>query len=120
MTERKKYADLNNLENIALLSILKSHPELKAHIHEYFTSFFVFPQVWGNTAGGFSEPGCFAGSAMTTQITTVVEINWTGNAYYAVFFDESPAYIVSDAPKRFLEDLKRKRLLSKYEAMKCY
>ena len=119
-----KYPDLEKLEKICLGNLHKLYPE---NFKDILTMprlelYAVFPQVWGNTAGGFSEPGMMAGQAFTTQYTSVfcAEIPKTGKEHYFVFFDNEPAYIVSEANKVFLEDLKKMRLKSKYEAKKVY
>ncbi len=119
-----KYPDLEKLEKICLGNLYKLYPENFKDIRAMprLKLYAVFPQVWGNTAGGFSEPGMMAGQAFTTQYTSVfyAEMPKTGKEHYFVFFDNEPAYIVSEANEIFLEDLKNMRLKSKYEAKKVY
>lgn len=71
-----------------------------------------FPQMWGSTCGGFDvlpsgEPA-IGGSAMTEIYTTVAHDRETDQ--YVVFFGKQPAYIVSEAPEVFFEDLKNRNM----------
>jgi len=119
-----KYPDLEYFETILLGNLRNLHPEA------FKTSFWqpqaelvdMFPQIWPDTAGGFSEPGMVAGQAFTTQFTTVmrVYVHDTKEEYYGVFFGNRPAYIVSNANEVFFEDLRNRQLKSKYEAEKVY
>lgn len=119
-----KYPDLEYLEAMLLGNLRNLHPEA-------FKSIFwrpqaelvaMFPQVWPDTAGGFSKPGMMSGRAFTTEITTVmtVYIHDTKEEYYGVFFGNKPAYLVSNANEVFFEDLRNQQLKSKYEAEKVY
>ena len=74
--------------------------------YEYFKKYgcepqvYVFPQIWGSTALGFSGIG---GQAMTNAYTTVVEdIN---SNYYGVFFGTRMAYIIKDLNQIFFTDM---------------
>lgn len=119
-----KYPDLEYLETMLLGNLRNLHPEA------FTTSFWqpqaelvdMFPQVWPNTAGGFSEPGMVSGQAFTTEITTVMKVyvHDTEEEYYGVFFDDKPAYIVDNANETFFEDLKNRNLKSRYDAQKVY
>ena len=119
-----KYPDLEYLEAILLGNLRNLHPEA------FKTSFWqpqaelvaMFPQTWGNTAGGFSEPGMMSGRAFTTQFTTVMRVcvHDTKEEYYGVFFDNKPAYIVDNANEAFFKDLKEQKLKTRYDAQKAY
>ncbi len=82
----------------------------------------MFPQIWSDTAGGFSKPGMMSGQALTTQVTTIMRITpWDGDEeYYGVFFDNKFAYIVEDANEIFFNDLRNHTIRSVYEAEKTY
>lgn len=80
-----------------------------------------FVQTWPNTACGWSEPKAMSGQAFTKEYTTVATVNYTdfnksNETFYVVFFGEKPAYKVETPNKAFFEDLKDRRMLSKYEA----
>lgn len=65
----------------------------------------VFPQVWESTALGFEG---FGGQAITTAYTTVaVEPR---HETYAVFFDNSFAYILKAPNHKFFRDLTNHRM----------
>ena len=116
-----KYPDIEYFERIMIGNVIELH--LKAFERPPQVEFVaMFPQTWGDTAGGFSEPGTVAGQAFTTQITTVMKAHTfdTEKDYYGVFFDNKPAYLVDHAPEVFFKDLKEQHLRSKYEAKKVY
>ncbi|MCR5206294.1 MAG: hypothetical protein K6E47_14795 [Lachnospiraceae bacterium] len=121
-----KYPDFNLFENILLANILKNHPEFEKKIYMREVSVNMFPQTWGSTAGGFSEPGMFAGQMITTEYTTVMEMTvfigkkMVPHKFFGVFFGKKPAYLVTDPTDTFFEDLKNKRMKSKYESRQCY
>ena len=119
-----KYPDLEYFERIMLENVLERHPKAfkKGICPPQVELVAMFPQTWGDTAGGFSEPGMVAGQAFTTQITTVMKAHIfdTEEDYYGVFFDNRPAYLIDHAPEVFFKDLKEQRLRSKYEAKKVY
>ena len=119
-----KYPNLEKLEKICLGNLHKLYPESFKDIltTPRLELYACFPQVWGDTAGGFSGPSMMAGQAFTTQYTSVfyVEMPKTGKEHYFVFFDNEPAYIVIEANEIFLEDLKKMRMKSKHEAEKVY
>ena len=75
----------------------------------------VFPQTWASTALGFGGVG---GQAMTTAYTTVF-IDWL-KGVAIIFFDSRLAYLVEDWNNKFLEDLKKRELLSVERAMVEY
>lgn len=79
---------------------------------------FVFPQVWPNTGGGFSEPGFVYGCAMTKQYTTVLVSHNQNMAM--VCFGNKPAYIVDDLNEKFMSDLRTQNMASKYESKNLY
>lgn len=123
-----KYPDVKYLEAILLGNLYHLHPEaFKTNLWQpqgqpQVELVAMFPQTWGNTAGGFSEPGMVSGQAFTTQFTTVmrVYVHDTEEEYYGVFFDNKPAYIVDNANETFFKDLKERRLKGTYEAKKAY
>ena len=45
---------------------------------------------------------------------------YPGEEYHAVFFNNRPAYIVSEPNETFIEDLKNRRMKSKHDAEKAY
>ncbi len=71
-----KYPDLDYLESILLGNLRDQHPETfkTGYVKPQAELVDMFPQVWPNTAGGFSEPGMMSGQAFTTTITTVMRI----------------------------------------------
>lgn len=119
-----KYPDLEYFEALLLGNLRNLHPEAfqKSFWQPQAELVDMFPQTWPDTAGGFSEPGMVAGQAFTTQITTImrVYVHDTEEEYYGVFFGSKPAYIVDHANETFFEDLKNRRIKSKYEAGKVY
>lgn len=121
-----KYPNLQKCEDILLANIYKLHSELlKTNIAPRIEA-QMFPQLWSDTAGGFSKPGMIAGQAMTMQYTTVFHVFFYSSKenepreFYGVFFDDVPAYLITEPTKAFLDDLKARQLKSKYEAEKCY
>ena len=100
-----KYPDLEYFERIMLGNVLERHPKAFKKGVCQVELVAMFPQMWPDTAGGFSMPGTVAGQALTTQITTVMEAHTpdTGEDFYGVFFDDVP-----------------QRLKSVYEAKKVY
>ena len=135
-------AYINTEENGLAIRILGEYPDVKCFVElmhrnmminhpEYYDENYMcprvefidmFPQIWPNTAGGFSEPGMMSGQAMTTQITTVLRFKpWNANKeYYGIFFGDEIAYIVDDANIIFFEDLKNHSIRSRYEAKEVY
>ena len=77
---------------------------------------YVFPQVWPSTAGGFSEPGTFAGQAMTKEYTTVMFCG----TFAMVAFGDVPAYMVNKPTKEFILDFNARNMKSKYESEAAY
>lgn|GEM_PF-549160 len=117
---RSDYPDLNKMELHVIGGIVSKHPELKKYTNHYDVEITAFTQCWSSTAGGFSEPGMFAGQAITTTLTTVMKVTLADTVFYGVFFGNQPAYLVDNANALFLKDLKNKQLKSKYEAGKVY
>jgi hypothetical protein len=70
---------------------------------------YVFPQTWGNTAGGM---GGIGGQAITTQTTVVVEDALNGCA--AVYFGRF-AYAVNDPGPAFYEALSNRKMPGVWE-----
>lgn len=66
--------------------------------------YYVFPQVWANTGGGFSRKGYCYGQALTKQYTTV-GINHKKDAAI-VLFDNKPAYFIHPLTEKFWEDVR--------------
>lgn len=119
-----KYPDLEYFEALFLGNIRRDHPEMFKNSFWMPTVELVdmFPQSWPNTGGGFAEPNMMYGQAFVTEITTVMKLRTydTDEVYYAVFFGNKPAYIVSDADEKFLTDLKNHEIKSKYDAQEAY
>lgn len=71
-----------------------------------------FPQMWGSTCTGFDVcpdgSPAFGGQMMTKAYTTVIEETLTET--YVVFFNNKPAYCVTNANEQFLTDLKNHKL----------
>lgn len=82
----------------------------------------VFPQVWGSTCTGFDvmEDGSpsIGGCAMTKEYTTVMHELLTDT--YVVCFGNRPCYKVSDATKKFYDDLNNRNMASLSEAKSRY
>lgn len=77
---------------------------------------YVFPQTWGNTAGGFYKPGEAAGDAFTVQYTTVLICDH----FACVCFGNRPAYLLNNPNKKFFDDFQNRRMESQYKANTCY
>jgi len=71
---------------------------------------YSFMQTWPNTGGGFAEPGYVYGQAFTDQRTTVIMAENEGTS--VVFFDGTPAYVVSLATDVFVDDINSKKIVS--------
>jgi len=78
----------------------------------------VFPQVWPNTACGFSEPGMISGQAFTKQYTTVMFCDDFHMAFVA--FGNEPAYMIQYPNQNFMNDFNMKQMKSLYESEKFY
>ena len=78
----------------------------------------VFPQMWPNTAGGFSRPGMVSGQAFTKEYTTVMFCNELNMA--CVSFGNQPAYLVHNPNETFLNDFNNRQMKSLYESEKFY
>ena len=104
---------MKNLPNIETLNhefetiLLKKRNATHRYIPDNET--YVFPQTWPNTGGGFAEPGCMYGQAMTTEYTTVI-LNREDDAA-VVFFGERPAYYVCPTPEEFWIDFDRRHMV---------
>ncbi len=122
----KKYPDIEYFEAVLYANILKDRPDLKDLRTTCDTTVDMFSQTWASTAGGFEEPGMFAGQMMTTEPTTVLEMRvfvvgeWKACTWYGVFFGNRPAYIVHDPSPAFFDDLKNRNMKSRYEARSAY
>lgn len=71
----------------------------------------MFLQTWGNTATGFDEVDglpAMSGQAFTDEYTTVFHELTTHT--YIVCFGNRPCYFVYDAPHKFYEDLKNRKM----------
>ena len=77
---------------------------------------FVFPQMWGNTAGGNAEPGQVAGQSFIKEYTTVMFCP----PYAMVAFGDTPAYMVSNPNEAFMEDFEKRCMRPKRESEKVY
>ena len=93
--------------NIDLLAYRFQETLVKNHTdgHKVFipdTDVYVFPQTWGSTSGGFSEPGYVSGCAITKELTTVL-INRNQNCAM-VCFGNRPAYFVTPLTRKFWAD----------------
>ena len=81
-------------------TLMKNHMEgNKMFIPD--TDIYVFPQMWANTAGGFTGGG-MSGQAITKELTTVL-INRRENSAM-VCFGNRPAYFVTPLTRRFWKD----------------
>lgn len=74
---------------------------------------WVFRQLWGSTALGFSGIG---GCAMTYAYTTVIELC----GVYGVYFGGHFAYVVDEPTEQFFEDLKNCEMKSCRDAKFYY
>lgn len=111
-----EYPNLQLLEYIFRQTV-RERIELK---EPYFPDIdaFVFPQVWPNTGGGFAEPGCCYGQAMTKEYTSVL-FDMTNN-FAMVSFGNKPAYAIHNPNQEFVDDFNKKNMKSKYNALHCY
>lgn len=66
------------------------------------TDVYVFPQIWANTATGFSRKGSISGQAITKELTSVF-VNRHENAAM-VCFGNRPAYFVTPLTRMFWKD----------------
>lgn len=89
-------------------SLLKHHDENKLFIPD--TNAYVFPQTWGNTAGGFTKWGCASAQGFTKEYTTVL-INRKENAAM-VCFGNRPAYFVKPINHYFMKDFYKQQMRS--------
>lgn len=125
---RHPYPDLSYLERLFWSNIINKHPEFEHKIISCDIRADLFLQTWPNTAGGFSEPGMFSGQMFVSEYTTVMQADITikedekpkKSIYYGVFFGNEPAYLVENPTDIFFEDLKYRKIKSKYEASKAY
>ena len=78
----------------------------------------VFPQVWPNTAGGFSAPGIISGQAFTKEYTTVMFCEDFNMAFVA--FGNEPAYMIRFPNETFMKDFEAKNMKSQYQSEKFY
>lgn len=100
-----------NLELLAYRfqdSLLKKHDKDQLFIPD--TNIYVFPQIWGNTSGGFSEPGCASGQGFMKEYTTVL-INRRENAAM-VCFGNRPAYFIKPLNRHFWADFHKQQMRS--------
>ena len=83
-------------------TLLKNHGEDTKPPLIPDTDVYVFPQVWANTATGFSQKGSVSGQAITKELTSVF-VNRHENAAM-VCFGNRPAYFVAPLTRRFWKD----------------
>ncbi len=122
----RKYPDLEYFESVMLANIYQDHPDFKNKVRTRNTTVDMFPQMWPTTAGGFEAPNMMAGQAIRITETTVISMtlyigkNAERYDFYGVFFGNEPAYLVTDPPKEFFDDIKNRKMKSKYKAMEEY
>ena len=104
-----KLPDIGKIEEMFREIIRTTYDNLETgwfqnpHIH-------IFPDIWPNTAGGLCLPGMVACAAMTEEYTSVIQMIWISRdmqqtrKFYGVYFQDTCAYVVEDAPDKFLED----------------
>lgn len=91
-------------ESNLISKILNKHPEAK--------DFWIFPQVWGSTALGYSGIG---GSAMTRGTSVVVQEPFMEDLDFFCYLGyDVPAYIIRNPNEKFFEDLHKFSLLPEY------
>lgn len=113
-----KYPNLQVIHNRAVSILTSDMSEKEKEEFRPQISMDAFLQTWPNTATGFARKGYAAGSAMTSEYTTVVYESCTDA--YIVFFGEKPAYRVDGANKTFIDDLHYRRMKSVEAAMEAY
>lgn len=77
---------------------------------------FVFPQTWPNTGGGFASPGYVYGQSFIKQYTTVMLCD----KFAFVCFDNTPAYLIKNPNKQFMDDFNARNMKSKHDAETAY
>ena len=105
-------AQLPNLELLEYQAKLYFKKHLNLNNSNLDIECLVFKQTWGSTNTAFdvnanNEP-MFGGQSITDAYTTVFIENQTKT--YVVFVDNKLCYVVSDATKEFLKDLKNHNL----------
>lgn len=108
--------DINKLSD-AFPEIVKEYMGISV-MRNVSISAYMFPQLWGNSAGGMCMPGQAVCDAITEQYTTVLVMDYIANDSSAgneqsgtrheicgVFFDNVCAYLVADPDARFFADL---------------
>lgn len=111
-------AEYPNLQLLAYIFRRSMHDRLGEEYKFADINVHVFPQVWPNTACGFSEPGCVSGQAFTKQYTTVMFCDALHMAYVA--FGNEPAYMIRYPNEEFMRDFNARNMKSLYESQKFY
>ena len=103
--------------NLELLDYIFKDCLKKVQVNRpYDIDVHVFPQIWPNTAGGFSAPGIMSGQAFIKQYTTVMLCG----TFAIVFFGNQPAYMINNTNEEFKKDFDRRQMKSKYDAERLY